>query len=129
MSPVTSTIDRRVLLVCLAAAASIAMTGAQAAEVTFAIRIENGHVAETMRLIRVKQGDAVRLRWSSDRRMTLHLHGYDIEKVVEPGSIADLAFTARVEGRFPIHVHAADARAGNPGHEEAPLVTIEVYPR
>jgi len=105
------------------------MTGAKAAEVTFVMRIENGRVPETMRLIRVKQGDAVKLRWSSDRRMLLHMHGYDIEKEVEPGSITDLTFTARAEGRFPIHVHASAAHPGNPGHEEAPLVTIEVYPR
>ena len=129
MSPIVWALGRCVLLICLIFAASVAMTGAQAAEVTFAMRIENGRVPEAMRLIRVKQGDAVKLRWSSDRRMILHLHGYDIEKEVEPGSVADLTFTARAEGRFPIHVHAGEAHPGNPGHEEAPLVTIEVYPR
>jgi hypothetical protein len=129
MSPIMSALGRCVLLTCSVSAASTAVTGAKAAEVTFVVRIENGHVPETMRLIRVKQGDAVKLRWSSDRRMILHLHGYDIEKEVEPGSVADLTFTARAEGRFPIHVHAPAAHPGNPSHEEAPLVTIEVYPR
>ena len=69
MSPIISALSRCVLLTCLVSAAIVAVTGAKAAEVTFVIRIENGRVPETMRLIRVKQGDAVRLRLSSDRRM------------------------------------------------------------
>jgi hypothetical protein len=129
MSPIRAATRRCILMICLIAATSVAIPRAQTAEVNFSIRIENGRVAESVRLVRVKQGDAVKLRFSSDRRMILHLHGYDIEKEVAPGSVADLKFTARAEGRFPIHVHAADAHAGGSGHEEAPLVTIEVYPR
>ena len=60
----------------------------QTAEVTFDLKIEKGRVAQSMRLIRVKQGDAVRLRWSTDRPIVLHLHGYDIEIKVEPGKTA-----------------------------------------
>jgi hypothetical protein len=101
---------------------------AQPAEVTFDLKIEKGRVAQNMRLIRVKQGDAVRLRWSADHPIALHLHGYDIEVKVEPGKTADMAFTARATGRFPIEEHKPDARGGH-SHGEAPLARIEVYPR
>jgi hypothetical protein len=113
------------LLVALLAASN---AYAQTTEVTFDIKIEKGRVPQNMRLIRAKQGDAVRLRWSSDRAIVLHLHGYDIELAVKPGSTADMAFTARATGRFPIEEHKSDARGGH-SHGEAPLARIEVYPR
>ena len=102
--------------------------GVPAAELTFDIRIEHGRVPDTMRLIRVNEGDVVKLRWTSDQPLILHLHGYDIEKRVTAGA-AELAFTAYATGRFPIHVHAQGAGAGGHAHEGAPLATIEVYPR
>jgi hypothetical protein len=112
----------------LVALLALSNAHAQTAEVTFDLKIEKGRVAQSMRLIRVKQGDAVRLRWSADRPIALHLHGYDIEVKVEPGKTADMAFTARATGRFPIEEHKPDARGGH-SHGEAPLARIEVYPR
>jgi hypothetical protein len=82
-----------------------------------------------MRLIRVKQRDVVKLRWDTDQPLTLHLHGYDIEQKVEAGTIAEMKFTARATGRFPVHLHDARERAGSPSHHEPPLVLIEVYPQ
>ena len=41
--------------------------GASAEELTFDLKVERGRVASNMQLIRVKQGDVVRLRWSTDR--------------------------------------------------------------
>ena len=58
---------------------------AQAGDVAFDLRIERGRVPANMRVIRVKQGDNVTLRWTSDRAINLHLHGYDIEKKLELG--------------------------------------------
>jgi hypothetical protein len=101
---------------------------AQAPEVVFDLKIENGRVAPNMRLIRVRQGDAVRLRWTSDRPITLHLHGYDIETKVVPGAVADMAFTARATGRFPVEEHKPNAHGAH-SHGEAALVRIEVRPR
>lgn len=100
--------------------------GARAEELTFDLKVERGRVAPDQRLIRVKQGDVVRLRWSTDRTMDLHLHGYDVEKRIEPGSVSELTFTARATGRFSVEVHVAK-RGG--GHSHAPLVQIEVHPR
>jgi hypothetical protein len=102
---------------------------ALAAELTFDIKIERGRVPDTMRLIRVNEGDVVKLRWTSDQPIVLHLHGYDIEKRVAPGAITELAFTAYATGRFPIHVHAQGAGAGGHAREDAQLATVEVYPR
>jgi hypothetical protein len=101
---------------------------AQAPEVVFDLKIEKGKVAQDMRLIRVKQGDAVRLRWTADRPIVLHLHGYDIEKKVEPGVVAEMAFEARATGRFPVEEHKPSVKGGH-AHGEAPLARIEVRPR
>jgi hypothetical protein len=98
---------------------------AHAADVTYALRIENGHVPPNMQLIRVTQGDVVTLQWTADKPSIVHLHGYDIEKRVVPGAVTELKFTARATGRFLVHLHgAAEAH----GHEDV-LVTVEVYPR
>jgi hypothetical protein len=106
----------------------LANTGA-AAELTFDIKIEGGRVPEAMRLIRVTEGDVVKLRWTSDQSLVLHLHGYDIEKRIAPGAVTELAFTAYATGRFAIHLHQQGAGAGGHAHEDLPLATIEVYPR
>lgn len=121
--------DRRLWLAAalIAGAAIAGMGGALAQELVFDLRIENGRVAPDMRLIRLKQGDKVRLRFTSDRPLNLHLHGYDIEARVERGKAAEMAFTARAAGRFPVEEHRANAHG--PSHGEAPLVRIEVRPR
>jgi hypothetical protein len=103
--------------------------GAAAAELAFDIKIERGRVPDAMRLIRVTEGDVVKLRWTSDQSLVLHLHGYDIEKRIAAGTVTELAFTAYTTGRFPVHIHEQGAGAGGHAHEDLPLVTIEVYPR
>src|SRR5260221_9276079 len=69
----------------LAWATTATIIGAGAAELTFDLQIERGRVAENMSVIRVKQGDVVRLRWSTDRSIILHLYGYDIKTKFELG--------------------------------------------
>jgi FtsP/CotA-like multicopper oxidase with cupredoxin domain len=106
--------------------AILIIPAARAAEVAYALRIENGHVPANMQLIRVMQGDVVTLQWTADKPSIVHLHGYDIEKRVVPGAVTELTFTARATGRFQVHLHGSAAEVH--GHEDA-LVTIEVYPR
>ena len=101
---------------------------ASAEELTFVLKIEDGRVARNMRLIRVKQGDVVKLQWSTDRRVNLHLHGYDIEKEVAPGTVTEMSFNARATGRFTVAPHLSKEPGGSHAHGEA-LVTIEVHPR
>jgi hypothetical protein len=118
---------RRLLLaLAILGAVSLPALGARADEVTFDVRLERGRAPANMRLIRVRQGDVVKLRWSSDRRIVLHLHGYDIETKVEPGTIAEMVFTARATGRFSIEPHTPK---GGGGHDHgAVVVRIEVHP-
>jgi hypothetical protein len=99
----------------------------QGAELTFDLKIEQGRVPQNMRRIRVKQGDVVKLRWTTDRLIIVHLHGYDIEKTVEPGTVTDMGFIAHATGRFSVEEHKPNARGGY-SHGEA-LVRIEVHPR
>jgi len=115
------------LVLSLGSAAGIADGGAKAAELTFILRIEKGRVPSDMRLIRVKQNDIVKLQWTSDRPMTIHLHGYDIEKEVAPGAVTDMTFTARAAGRFTVEPHLAAQPSGGHTHGDV-LVTLEVYP-
>jgi Putative multicopper oxidases len=105
----------------------LAVTGAKADDLTFELRIERGQLPPAKRLIRVKQGDVVKLRWSSDRPIALHLHGYDLEQKVEPGVVAEMTFTARATGRFPVAEH--QARPGGSHTHGAPIVQVEVLPR
>ena len=115
-----------------ALALALLITGSaavDAAELTFDIKIEGGRVPDTMRRIRVTEGDVVKLRWISDRPIVLHLHGYDIEKRVAPGNVSELTFTAYATGRFPIHIHEQGEGTGGHAHEDLPLAVVQVYPR
>jgi hypothetical protein len=54
--------------------------------------------------------------------MVLHLHGYDIEKELKPGTVTEFAFEAYAAGRFPVNTHSEDSH-------EATLLYVEVHPR
>ena len=103
--------------------------GATAAELTFDLKLHNGQVPDSMRLVRVYEGDVVRLRCTTDQPLVLHLHGYDIEKRITPGAVTELRFTANVTGRFPIYMHSQTGQSGAQTHQDVPLVEVEVYPR
>ena len=115
------------LTLSLVLAPSLAVTSAKADELTFDLRIEHGQLPANMRLIRVKQGDVVRLRWSSDRSIALHLHGYDIERKIESGVVTEMTFTSRATGRFPVEEH--QARSGGGDTHGVPIAQVEVLPR
>jgi hypothetical protein len=87
----------------------------------FELAITNGRLPETQRLVRVRQGDEVTLKWTTDRALTLHLHGYDLEAKLMPETPVDMRFTARATGRFPIEIHAAGT--------EHTIGHLEVHPR
>jgi len=129
MQPTPPALCRRKLLLAVPAAWLAPAVGASATDLAFDLAIERSKVPPDMRVIRVRQGDVVRLRWRTDQPLTLHLHGYDIEQALERGTVAEMTFTARATGRFPVHVHEASAGAGSHSHQEAPLVVIEVYPQ
>ena len=88
----------------------------------FDLPIRGGVLPPEQRVSRVQQGEAVTLHWTSDRALTLHLHGYDVEQRVTPQMSATMSFTARATGRFPIEIHGGAERAGT-------LAYLEVHPR
>jgi hypothetical protein len=51
---------------------------------------------------------------SADAEDDIHLHGYDIEKTVQPGKPATFKFTADIEGIFEIESHVAEAAGREP---------------
>jgi hypothetical protein len=111
----------------LAISLTSALNAAEAAQVTYALNIVNGRVPDNMRLIRVKQDDVVKLEWSTDKPMTVHLHGYDIEQELKPGTVTQMTFTAHATGRFTIEPHIGKTPSGGHAHGDV-LATIEVYP-
>ncbi|MBM3597505.1 MAG: hypothetical protein FJX35_04780 [Alphaproteobacteria bacterium] len=101
--------------------------GIHAEELTFVLRIERGRVTDGTRTLRAAQGDTVRLLCQSDRAITVHLHGYDIEREIKPGDTTEISFTARLAGRFPLY--AISGESGGHAHQGAPLAYVEVRPR
>src|SRR5258708_11671093 len=112
-----------VLVLSVAGATNVATAG----EVTFVLPIANGRLPENMRLIRVKQNDVVKLEWSTDKPVSIHLHGYDIETAVAPGAVSEMTFTARATGRFTVEPHVGKTQSGGHAHGDV-LATLEVYP-
>ena len=62
--------------------------------------------------VSVTEGDQVNLQITSDHPIEFHLHGYDLEKEVEPGEPAELAFDATITGRFAIEDHNTETELG-----------------
>lgn len=91
---------------------------------TFDIAIRNGAVTGS-KSARVTRGADVVLRWSSDRPLELHLHGYDLTVKVAPDQPAEMKLHARATGRFPVEVHGQRG-AGSHGHST--VFHLEVHP-
>lgn len=56
----------------------------------------------------VKQGDKVVVVIRTDSGEAVHLHGYNVEKHVVPGTPVRIPFTATIAGRFELELHPAD---------------------
>jgi plastocyanin len=78
------------------------------------IDIRGGKVAGGPAEIHAKNGDTVVIVVSADAPDDVHLHGYDIEKPVEPGKPATFKFTADIEGIFEIESHKAEDEGRDP---------------
>lgn len=108
----------KTLVLLFAALALSAVAGEKALEVP----LTGGKPPAAQRTLRVSKGDHVLLRWTSDRPITLHLHGYDIETSVPANGGATMRFDAAIAGRFAVSEHANGA-----GHHRAVLY-VEVLP-
>lgn len=90
------------------------------------LRISDGNIVGEG-TIRISQGEDVELRWTTDEPLDIHLHGYDIEKMLVPGEDAGMNFKAYATGRFPITVHGSPGSHDH-GDGERTLAYLEVYP-
>jgi hypothetical protein len=97
------------------------------ASATIDVTLKDGKTAKPQ-TFRARRGDNVTLRVASDRKIALHLHGYDIERTAEPGKPAVFNFTATATGRFPMEEHVADA--AKKSHKHAPAILyLEILPK
>ena len=78
------------------------------------IQIQDGAVVGGAKTIDVVSGDTVRIVVSADAPDDIHLHGYDIERSVEPGRPAHFRFKADAEGAFEIESHVAEDAGRDP---------------
>jgi hypothetical protein len=101
--------------------AFVAIGAARGEPLRFDLELKDGRLPERQRLVRVRQGDEVTLKWTTDRPFTLHLHGYDLEARLVPQTPVEMRFTARATGRFPLEIHG-------PGTERT-VGHLEVHPR
>ncbi len=62
--------------------------------------------------ITATEGDRVVLGITADSPVELHLHGYDLEREVEPGEPARLSFEADLTGRFEMENHETEEVLG-----------------
>jgi FtsP/CotA-like multicopper oxidase with cupredoxin domain len=94
----------------------------------FDLAMTAGTVAPEWHTLRVKQGDSVELRWTSERPVRLHLHGYDLELTVKPGEPAVMAFKAAMAGRFGLSTVRDEPGGGRVHQHGARVLYLEVYP-
>jgi hypothetical protein len=91
----------------------------------FDLGLKAGELPKVQRTIKVKQGDTVELRWTTDQPISLHLHGYDIEISVKPGDPTVTSLKARMAGRFSVE-KLQNKKAGH--HHGGKVLYLEVHP-
>ncbi|MEA2443180.1 MAG: hypothetical protein QOJ12_472 [Thermoleophilales bacterium] len=69
------------------------------------IEIKGGQPVGGLKKIAVKKGQQVEIDVTSDAAGQAHLHGYNIEKKLQPGKTAKFAFKADIEGVFEFELH------------------------
>ena len=89
----------------VSSSASATKSGAQQRiEVTFA----HGQASGNTGRVQVAKGTSVSLVVTSDVADEVHLHGYDIEKELSPGTPVTLQFDATLTGVFEVELHKAN---------------------
>lgn len=73
--------------------------------VTLALTITGTTVSPPPSRIELKKGEHLTLRVTSDRADTLHVHGYDRELPLSPGTPATLTLTTDRTGLFEVETH------------------------
>jgi hypothetical protein len=84
-------------------------TPAQPAVKTVTIRVVGGVPQGGIARPKVKKGERIVLVVNTDAGKEVHLHGYDVEREVTPGTPVRLPITATIPGRFEVELHDPDA--------------------
>ncbi len=110
--------------ILLAAFVSLCGAGARAENPdrqVFDLHIENDRLAQAQKVIRVRKGDVVELRWTADKPTSIHVHGYNLRARAVPNAAEKTVFEARATGRFPATIHGK-------GGKHVTLFYLEVHP-
>ena len=85
---------------------------------TITVVVKGGRPQGGIQRPTLDKGEKVVLVVKTDAGEAVHLHGYNIEKPVTPGTPLRIPFTAELPGRFELELH----------HPDALLAVIEVKP-
>ena len=100
------------MLALVVATAVVALpTAAGAAKpkpVLLAYTVTDGKVVKGNKQPKVKKGRVIRIVVVANRGEEMHLHGYDLERVIRPRKQTVMQFTAKVPGRFELELHHPD---------------------
>jgi heme/copper-type cytochrome/quinol oxidase subunit 2 len=77
--------------------------------VTINVTIVSGKVSPSGAKYDVSKGSTVTINVTSDSADTVHVHGYEIEKDVVPGTPLVITFTADQTGSFEVETHVIEA--------------------
>lgn len=77
--------------------------------IVFRVTVVKGRPVGGIKRPVVKKGKLVRIVVVTDLGETVHLHGYDLERVVRPGRPVAFQFVAKLPGRFELELHEPDA--------------------
>ena len=84
-------------------------TPAQPSVKTVTIRVVGGVPQGGIARPKVKKGERIVLVVNTDAGEEVHVHGYDVEREVTPGTPVRLPITATIPGRFEVELHHPDA--------------------
>jgi len=93
------------LLLLTGACSSTTVSG----PVTINVTIAGGKVSPSVATYDVSKGSTVTINVTSDAADTVHVHGYEIEKDVVPGTPLVITFTADQTGSFEVETHVIEA--------------------
>jgi hypothetical protein len=86
---------------------------------TFDIVVQRGKRVSEPAILKVRKGDEITLRITTDSAEEFHLHGYNLHVQLTPERMATLQFTAKLTGRFVYELHRSGLELG----------ALEVYPQ
>jgi hypothetical protein len=91
------------------AASSGPAAGAVVQPTVVKITVVKGRPVGGVKRPTVKKGTTVRFVIVADKGEEVHLHGYDVEKLMRPGKPTVIQVVTKIPGRFELEMHSPDA--------------------